>query len=324
MDRLPLDENGRLAANWLLLSATCGEALGPQEVDKLRSELLPRRLGLVDTYLADTLGLVNCSSEGRHVGHQVFIARALGAIDSHPQYAAIAASLDKGLLPTLFDAGALRMDTAMAGLLPDSSLPSGEEIRRRVMRWADENCKRVMRGIVSFVDVPLKVRWASNGVEEKVEAGGENQSVAYYRHVAWWECPLGETFEVLQDGELDGKQKGEVLYRGVVLHAGVVFIGQQPEQVLVERDWEELIQVTRHSEELRAASILKNYTSTGSKVVQAPPHVWAPISTYYYNNRHQWMLEEWSPWADAAFVNHWESLVYVIPLPTKMKASWQV
>ena len=184
MDRLPLDENERLAAHWLLLSAACGEALGALELTKLRSGLFPQRqVGLVGASLADTLGLVDCSRQ---------------LADQQPSHTAIAVSLEKGLMPTLLAEGALRMDAA--ALLPASPGPSGEEIGRRVLTWANENCMRVHLGIVSFVDVPIKVRWASTGGEEQVKSGGRNASVTYYRTIAWWTTRLGETFDVLEDG----------------------------------------------------------------------------------------------------------------------------
>ena len=58
------------------------------------------------------------------------------------------------------------------------------------------------------------------------------------------------------------------------------------------------------------------------QVGTVPPRVWASVTSYYHNNRASLIREEWQPFADRTYVNHWEAAVFVIPLPPRLKARW--
>ena len=64
------------------------------------------------------------------------------------------------------------------------------------------------------------------------------------------------------------------------------------------------------------------YTDNGSKIVPVPPATWASMTSYYHNNRNNRIREEWQPTANRVHVNFYESPIYMIPLPLRLKSKW--
>jgi len=60
----------------------------------------------------------------------------------------------------------------------------------------------------------------------------------------------------------------------------------------------------------------------GFKKARLPEDVFASIGSFYYNNRHNDVREEWN--GKGVFVNWWETDCYFIQVPWDMKSIWQV
>ena len=57
----------------------------------------------------------------------------------------------------------------------------------------------------------------------------------------------------------------------------------------------------------RAAKVTTAYTDNGSKIVPVPPATWASMTSYYHNNRHNRIREEWQSTASTVHVNFWKA-----------------
>ena len=68
----------------------------------------------------------------------------------------------------------------------------------------------------------------------------------------------------------------------------------------------------------RARRIRHQYTHNGSRLTRAPDDLWARVSAFYHNNRHNWMREEWNPTTVRPFVNFWEVPFLRDPLPRSL------
>lgn len=65
----------------------------------------------------------------------------------------------------------------------------------------------------------------------------------------------------------------------------------------------------------------RTFTELGFDKGKLPLDLFADMSTYYYNNRHQKFREEWD--GKGLYVNWWEQDAFMIALPNQLKSYWQ-
>ena len=72
----------------------------------------------------------------------------------------------------------------------------------------------------------------------------------------------------------------------------------------------------------RARRVVRTYTPSGFAKSKVPPEIWGDISTYYYNNRAQMVIEEWVGKGKGIYVNWYQSDPYMIFPPWDRKTRW--
>mmetsp|Transcript_18051 Transcript_18051/g.34217 ORF Transcript_18051/g.34217 Transcript_18051/m.34217 type:complete len:595 (-) Transcript_18051:23-1807(-) len=86
--------------------------------------------------------------------------------------------------------------------------------------------------------------------------------------------------------------------------------------------FDEEIEQTLHSEWTRHERVSRTFSPLGFAKGRLPDDVFAYLGAFYYNNRHNKVMEEWN--GKGVFVNWWESDVYFIQIPWKMKELIQI
>jgi hypothetical protein len=83
------------------------------------------------------------------------------------------------------------------------------------------------------------------------------------------------------------------------------------------RDVDRGVRNTFSAEWARAHRVQRTFTEFGFARGKVPMDLWGSISSYYYNNRNNKVLEEWD--SKGLYVNWWERDVYMIPMPWGLK-----
>eukprot|EP01035_Chromulina_nebulosa_P019081 gene19081-24907_t len=176
--------------------------------------------------------------------------------------------------------------------------------------WMNKQCLSAELGMISYNENKANVFW----VDPK---GNENPAgtLSYgERHTLWQDTMIGHQFVVYDS------ITGELLVNHTVKHSGPLVvknynIGERPPDYIAQikdlfkREW------------VRSRRVKRTFTELGFDHGHLPIDLFASMSTYFYNNRHNTFLEEWDD--KGVFVNWWESEVSVIVMPWALKRYWQ-
>jgi len=172
--------------------------------------------------------------------------------------------------------------------------------------WMNKQCLSAELGMISYNENKANVFWVDpNGNENPAGTLSYGE-----RHTLWQDTMIGHQFVVYDS------ITGELLVNHTVKHSGPLVIknyhvGERPpdyiDQIkdLFKREW------------VRSRRVKRTFTELGFDHGHLPIDLFASMSTYFYNNRHNSFLEEWDD--KGVFVNWWESEVAVIVMPWALK-----
>jgi hypothetical protein len=278
---LKLDENNRLKDHWLLVNLKDECKVTVEKVWK-EMKFVHRSLGAVDSKV---------------------IKQILG--DADGAFACTAVCLEKG---THYD---FIHKPVLDTLVSFDEEEEGREAVTKLTNWAQTNCQSAEIGFISYHKNPATIFWLNSETGEKVPSGHLHYGE---RNTVWQQSFLGHKFEVVDS------VSNKVLGTFEVKHHSFHVIGD-PGSGVRNMNVTEQVRGTLHHEWERASKVKRTFTELGFSKSRMPDDLWSSISSYYYNNRHAKVREEWD--SKGVFVNWWESDVYMIGIPWNLKKFWQ-
>lgn len=191
-------------------------------------------------------------------------------------------------------------------------LPSDMYTGDTTLREFIARCKQAEVGFISYHPTPVKLFWINLQTQESVHLDTITKGEANMR---WHSSYLGHKFEVRDE------QTDELLKTHIVEFSGVVVVGDAGRGTLPTPVHESNIQNAMKNEWARCNRVKRTFTELGFAKGKLPKDVWASISTYNYNNKHNAAREEWD--RKGFFVNWWEVTPYLLGMPWGLKKYWQ-
>lgn len=173
-------------------------------------------------------------------------------------------------------------------------------------------CKQAEVGFISYHPTPVKLFWINTNTQESVHLDTITKGE---RNMKWHSSFLGHKFEVRDE------ETNELLKVHIVDFSGVVVVGDAGTGTLPAPVAESNIQNAMKNEWTRCNRVKRTFTELGFAKGKLPKDVWASISTYNYNNKHNAAREEWDH--KGYFVNWWEVTPYLLGMPWGLKKYWQ-
>lgn len=176
-----------------------------------------------------------------------------------------------------------------------------------LVEFVRNKCQKTEVGFLSYTPRESIIYWVSpDGARHQIGILKLGE-----RNTSWQQSYLGHVFEIVDI------ETGEVWRRITVEHHAIYPIGS-PSSSVRPRDVRAQVKNTFRAEWERSHRVKRTFTETGFNRGRLPDDLWASISSYYYNNRNNKVLEEW--WdTKGVFVNWWERDVYFIPMPWELK-----
>lgn len=180
--------------------------------------------------------------------------------------------------------------------------------------WFQENCAQMECCFMNYYDRenPLQLYWINEkGVKQlhlQIEYG-EPKTRCFHTY-------LGHQFVA---ETVDGQHVGNV----TIEYATVLAFGESPPSDDVSaHDFDAEIEYTLREEWKRHNLVSRTFSPLAFQKGQLPRDVFAYMGAFYYNNRNNACREEWK--GRGVFVNWWETGVYFIQIPWRMKQMLQI
>ncbi len=183
------------------------------------------------------------------------------------------------------------------------------ESTENVMDWFHTNCQAVEVGFISYFDFPLAMFWLDTATGNSLSMGRITQGE---HAIMWQRTTLGHVFEARNEAT------NEALGLFTVEHYGVFVLGGTGPTQVTSMNATRNIQTSLNSEFSRAKNVKRTFTELGFSRSRLPDDLWASMSAYYYNNRNNFVREEWNR-GKGLFVNWWEKDVYMLNMPFQLK-----
>jgi len=192
----------------------------------------------------------------------------------------------------------------------ENSAETDDTIITGIIDWIESSCQRAELGIVNYHNEEATVFWLNPHSGEKVNVG--HLSIGE-RNTLWQVTVLGHVFEVVS---LSGVHLGSF----EVKHNSFEVVGDAGSRVF-RRNVTEEVRRTLDAEWHRSRRVKRTFTELGFDKGRLPEDLWSSMATYYWNNRHNKVREEWD--MKGLYVNHWEVDPYMIAMPWNLKRYWQ-
>lgn len=282
-EELPLDDEGHLAHNIILVSNMHGHCIETIDAYWEKSKYMNRQVVS---------------------GNYSIIKEMLGSADV--AFACAAVCLHKGM----------RSDHLAYPILEHIISFSEEEegqtaVYDKLDKWSHKACQAAEIGFVSNHPNNIDMYWVSNDERHHV---GDLQPGE--KHTIWHRSTLGHVFHLVDSVTDDLVGEYEVLHNAIY-HIGPLKTGVSP----TPRNVSSSVQSTLANEWERSKRVTRTFSELGFTIGRMPNDLWASIATYYYNNKNNLALEEWD--SKGLFVNHWEVDVFMIGMPWGLKKFWQ-
>lgn len=169
---------------------------------------------------------------------------------------------------------------------------------------------------------PIKVYWVKPGGEESL-----NMELSYAeRNTKCFNSYLGHQFRAYakKDGAPDDEEY-TLLEEVTIDHILVKAFGVSPPHKSfgkTTKDFASGIENTLRSEWTRHTVPKRTFSPLGFAKGRLPKDVFASMGAFFYNNRHNKVREEWD--GKGFFVNWWETDVFFIQIPWKLKEVYQI
>jgi len=221
-----------------------------------------------------------------------------------PDYQAgdcVAACVERGTDHTI--AGSTMPHLHYDGSVVDTSFPD----------WFESKCAMVDVCLMNYFikKRPLQLYWIKPDTEEAIFTQdldyGEPKTTCFSSF-------LGHKFEVRLDDE--------VLNAFIVDHTLVKAIGKSKPPDTSKRSFEKEIVSALSNEWDKHKYVKRTFSPLGFAKGRLPDDVFAAMGSFFYNNRHNKIREEWG--GRGVFVNWWETEVSFIQIPWRVKEPWQI
>lgn len=206
-----------------------------------------------------------------------------------------------------------------------SMVADARKMKDSLVGWFYQDCWKIEVCVINYLDRkhPLDLFWIHTETGElqlaQTMTYGERNTrcfVTYIGHEFVLKNHLGET--------IDGYVNEETGVSLTVEYPLILGFGQPPTQTenVAEDYYDREIERTLRNEWSRHTKPLKTFSTLGFSKGRLPNDVFASMGSFFYNNRHHKMSEEWK--GKGVFVNWWETDIFMIQAPWKLKELWQV
>jgi hypothetical protein len=181
--------------------------------------------------------------------------------------------------------------------------------------WFEPACHAVEVCLLNYHSrtTPVKLYWVSTTGEKTFHLDIEYGE----RGTRCFTSYLGHTFQA-EDGDT-----GELLESFQIEHVTSKAIGVSPPSDDPRRhNFDSEIKSTLNHEWTRHNRVKRTFSSLGFKKGRLPDDLFASMGSFYYNNRHHKVREEWK--GKGVFVNWWETDCSFIQIPWQLKGKWQI
>lgn len=185
------------------------------------------------------------------------------------------------------------------------------EYSREVNNFIRQSCQRIEVTIVSFNENPVHVFWLNEPLNEYKLVS----TVDYgERHQVHQVTTIGHKFQARDS------VTGDVLLDFEARHHGSIRVGGAGGTGVIPggADFTDEIEASLADQLPAAHRVKRTFTSVGFGKARLPPDVFASMSAFYYNNREQFVREDWHA-AKGYYVNWWEHDAYMLYMPWGLK-----
>lgn len=182
--------------------------------------------------------------------------------------------------------------------------------------WFQEQCNAVLFCLRNYWDHsekgPIEMHWIHPHTQKtqlaQVIEYGDRETDCVYSF-------LGHEFELRYNGE-------ELIGNITLKHSTFQAMGDPPIRTkLTDSKLNSAISHTIKAEWEKHLQVKRTFSALGFAKGKLPRDVFASMGAWFYNNRQNKVLENWT--GKGFFVNWWESKVYVIPIPPSLANLWQ-
>ena len=183
---------------------------------------------------------------------------------------------------------------------------------KAVTKWFTKQCMRREVGFLSTLDNNVTIYWRKNS-NERVFTGEFEKGE---RNTAWRTTTIGHIFELVDSVTEELLGSYQILHDSII-RVGALVSGINPDFVVTEN----AIQNVFSHEWVRSQGVKHTFTKVGFQKSRLPSDLFASMSAFYYNNRHEMAREEWR--SKGLFVNWWEQDSHMVTMPWELKKYWQ-
>jgi hypothetical protein len=170
--------------------------------------------------------------------------------------------------------------------------------------------QRAEVGFVSHSHRPnLNIYWINPTDGTHVSVGA---LVYGERNTVWQVSHLGHHFILVDDESEEVLEKYTIKFHSF-------FVYGEGGSATRKMDVTRRIEDTLRNEYYRSRNVKRTFTEVGFARDKLPRDLFSSMQSYYYNNRHNSLREEWE--TKGLFVNWWESDVYMVSMPWGLKVS---
>ena len=217
--------------------------------------------------------------------------------------------------------------------------PATDKDYDRFEQWYSMSCRRVEVCLINYASrkSPLHVYWidpsnvglprdddVSKKREQAVLQYGERKTNCFHSYI-------GHVFEAYGiDRNYETDEEVVNFYERIVIgHTTTKAFGTSPpsgssdktDRFTNKNELEVEVKRTLQTEWTKHKTVERTFSSLGFSVGRLPNDVFASMGSFYYNNRHNVVNEEWV--GKGLFVNWWETDIKFIAMPWSIKQKWQ-
>lgn len=190
--------------------------------------------------------------------------------------------------------------------------------------WYHKECIGVELCLMNYLDDahPLEVYWVSTLGDTRGQHVPTQTLQFGERHTRCFHSFLGHQF-VVKDHF--GRPIDSPLASFTVNHPLILGFGQAPQHIrdpVPANHFDQTIADTLHHEWARHEVPTRTFSPLGFAKGRLPNDVFGDMAAFFYNNRRNKYREEWG--GKGVFVNWWQSDVFMMQIPWKLKGIWQI
>jgi hypothetical protein len=198
--------------------------------------------------------------------------------------------------------------------------------------WFQEHCVKVEVCFMNYHSPQITSYWIRPGSGDDDDDDDDDAQQRQFhlhiefgeRHTKCFHSFIGHQFDIVDTaaGIDHGETGPPILEKGfTILHMTTIAFGTAPPSGSMPTDVDHKVQVALNNEWKRHQVVTRTFSPLGFQKGRLPDDLFGAIAAFYYNNRHNKVLEEWQ--GKGLFVNWWETNVNFIQIPWRTKGMWQ-